>query len=149
VQIQAANEVVTDIYDDFVSIVADGRGMSIEAVDKIARGRVWTGADALEIGLVDRIATLEEAIEEAANRAGLTEDYGLVYLPKLQNPLDAIIEDLMGVSYEGVDAAKFAAEMLATLGLDEGAAEDLELLQQLLRSGDRMQARMPYVLRID
>ena len=149
VQIEAANEMVADIYDDFVSLVADGRGMTLEEVNKIARGRVWTGADALEAGLVDGIASLEEAIEDAALRAGLTDGYELVYLTKLQDPFEVIIEELMGVRFEGIDAAEFAAEALAALGLDQGAAEDLKLLRELLQSQERIQARMPYILRFE
>ena len=47
-----------DIYGRFVANVAEGRDMTVEAVDAIAQGRVWTGAEALEIGLVDEIGTL-------------------------------------------------------------------------------------------
>ncbi len=66
-------------YDDFITKVADGRGMSKEAVDKIARGRVWFAGDALEIGLVDKLGTFEQAIEAAAKLAKL-EDYKLKYI---------------------------------------------------------------------
>ena len=57
---------VERIYDQFTSLVAAGREMTVEEVDAIAQGRVWTGAEALEIGLVDEIGTLEDAIEYAA-----------------------------------------------------------------------------------
>ncbi len=58
---------VEDIYEMFVSLVADSRGMSVEDVDAIAQGRVWTGADALEKGLVDEIGNLQTAIEYATS----------------------------------------------------------------------------------
>ena len=61
---------VDDIYTNFVNIVAEGRDMTYEAVDEIAQGRVWTGADALKIGLVDEIGTLEDAIAYAASMGG-------------------------------------------------------------------------------
>ena len=63
-------EYVDDIYTRFVNIVAEGRGMTYEAVDEIAQGRVWTGADALKIGLVDELGTLEDAVTYAASLAG-------------------------------------------------------------------------------
>ena len=53
---------VENIYDKFTGLVANGRGMTVEDVDNIAQGRVWSGAEALEIGLVDQIGTLEDAI---------------------------------------------------------------------------------------
>ena len=58
-------------YTDFVQRVADGRGMTIEAVDAIARGRVWTGADAAERGLVDELGGLRTAVRRAKVLAGL------------------------------------------------------------------------------
>jgi protease-4 len=58
-------------YDLFVGRVADGRRMQREAVERAAQGQVWTGAQALERGLVDRLGTFEDAVELAARRAGL------------------------------------------------------------------------------
>ena len=63
---------IEDIYDRFVGLVAASRNMEVPAVDAIAQGRVWTGADALEIGLVDAIGTTEDAIAYAAALAGYT-----------------------------------------------------------------------------
>ncbi|MCV7409124.1 signal peptide peptidase SppA [Mycobacterium florentinum] len=62
------------IYDDFVQRVAEGRNLSTEAVDAVARGRVWTGADALERGLVDELGGLRAAVRRAKVLAGLDED---------------------------------------------------------------------------
>ncbi len=61
-------------YTDFVHRVAEGRNLSIEAVDAVARGRVWTGADALEHGLVDELGGLRTAVRRAKVLAGLDED---------------------------------------------------------------------------
>ncbi|MBO6247551.1 MAG: signal peptide peptidase SppA, partial [Bacteroidales bacterium] len=63
-------EYVDDIYTNFVNIVAEGRDMTYEAVDEIAQGRVWTGADALKLGLVDEIGSLEDAITYATSMGG-------------------------------------------------------------------------------
>jgi protease-4 len=61
-------------YTDFVQRVADGRGMTVESVDAVARGRVWTGADALARGLVDELGGLRTAIDRAKALAGLDRD---------------------------------------------------------------------------
>jgi protease-4 len=61
-------------YDDFVARVADARGMSVEEVDAVARGRVWTGADAHERGLVDELGGLRTAVRRAKVLAGLDAD---------------------------------------------------------------------------
>ncbi|HUC59187.1 MAG TPA: signal peptide peptidase SppA [Streptosporangiaceae bacterium] len=77
------------IYADFTGKVAAGRGLSAERVHEIARGRVWTGADALGLGLVDELGGLEEATAIARRRAGLPASAPLVHYPRL-GPLDRI-----------------------------------------------------------
>jgi protease-4 len=62
------------LYTDFVERVAEGRNLSIQAVDAVARGRVWTGADAVERGLVDELGGLRAAVRRAKQLAGLDED---------------------------------------------------------------------------
>ncbi len=62
------------IYDDFVSRVAQGRGRSHEEVEEVARGRVWTGSDAVGVGLVDELGGLRDAARIARSRAGLPDD---------------------------------------------------------------------------
>lgn len=72
---QAHREAEADLfYNDFVQRVADGRNLSTEAVDAVARGRVWTGADALERGLVDELGGFRTALRRAKVLAGLDED---------------------------------------------------------------------------
>ena len=61
-------------YTDFVQRVAEGRNLSVEAVEAVARGRIWTGADALEHGLVDELGGLRTAVRRAKVLAGLDED---------------------------------------------------------------------------
>ena len=63
-------------YDQFLAVVAEGRNMTPEAVNEIAQGRVWTGTKALELGLVDEIGGLDEAVQAAAELAGIT-DYAI------------------------------------------------------------------------
>ena len=67
-------EEVDRIYDEFVSLVAEGRGMAWDQVDAIARGRVWSGRDALELGLVDELGGLQTAIGEVRTLLGLAPD---------------------------------------------------------------------------
>src|SRR5674476_434902 len=62
------------IYDDFVTKVASGRGRPVAEIESIARGRVWTGSDALGIGLVDELGGLRDAVRIARARAGLPDD---------------------------------------------------------------------------
>ena len=93
---------VERIYDRFTAIVAEGRDMTVENVDAIAQGRVWTGAEALEIGLVDQIGTNEDAIEYAAlSIEGVTSvsDVQVVAYPKPKTALETILESFGGEQY--------------------------------------------------
>jgi protease-4 len=86
---------VEKIYDDFITKVATGRGMTKEAIDSIGQGRVWVGNDALEIGLVDEIGGLNRAIDIAQEMAEL-EDFKLENYPKRKDPIEQFIEELTG-----------------------------------------------------
>lgn len=78
-------EGVDDIYDDFISKVADGRdGLKKSDVDKIGQGRVWSGKEALDIALIDEIGELDDAINYAAELVGI-ENVKLLNLPKTEN----------------------------------------------------------------
>ena len=86
---------VEKIYDKFTNIVAAGRDMTVENVDALAQGRVWTGAEALGIGLVDQIGTIEDAINYAATSIeGVTSvnDVQVVAYPKPQTAIEALLE---------------------------------------------------------
>jgi protease-4 len=86
---------IEDIYSTFVQHVADGRGMTWEAVDSIGQGRVWAGSDALRIGLVDEIGGMEEAINEAILLAGL-ETWSIKEYPEQKDPFQEIFDELTG-----------------------------------------------------
>lgn len=92
-QFEAIQESVEDIYNTFLSHVAEGRGMSIAQVDSIGQGRVWAGRDALKIGLIDEIGGLESAIAYAAEQAGM-EDYKVKDLPKQEDPMKQFLKEL-------------------------------------------------------
>ena len=90
---------VERIYDVFTGLVAEGRDMTVEAVDEIAQGRVWAGCDALEIGLVDEIGTIEDAIIYAAMSIdGVTslEDVQIQAYPKPLTALESLLEAFGG-----------------------------------------------------
>jgi protease-4 len=139
--LDAVNESVTQVYDSFIERVAEGRGMTVEAVDAVARGRVWTGQDAMDIGLVDGMGNLKDAVAMAAELAGM-EDPELVELPEAVDPFEQFIEDFMGVSA--------MAQVAQAAGLPDDAVAammDIEALVELAPA-DRVQARMPFRIRL-
>ena len=90
---------VERIYSKFTELVAEGRDMTVADVDAIAQGRVWAGSDALKIGLVDEIGTIEDAIRYAALSIEGVEsvnDVQVVAYPKPQTALESILESLTG-----------------------------------------------------
>lgn len=89
----AIQEMVESVYDDFISKVAEGRGMSKADVDSIGQGRIWSGLNAIEIGLVDELGGLEDAIKAAADLAEISS-YKLKEYPKQKEPIEIIMEDL-------------------------------------------------------
>ena len=118
-------------YDLFLQRVADGRGMQTASVDSIAQGRVWTGQQALEIGLVDKLGTLDDAVAEAARRAQL-DDYSVIASPKAENWMDLLDKNLKTNYLE--------SHLRSSLG------EFYEPLKfaKTLEGRDCLQARMPF-----
>lgn len=139
-EIDAYNEMISDIYEDFTSKVAEGRGMTREQVEEVARGRVWSGEDALEIGLVDDLGNLQDAVEYASSFVS-SDEPEIVYLPEQLDPIEQLIEDLTGVE-AGLDA-------MGVLGADSRTLREIASVHRMLESGDIYQARMPYSIRID
>jgi len=86
---------IEEIYVTFTQHVADGRGMTVEAVDEIGQGRIWSGIKARELGLVDELGGLEDAIAIAAEKASL-ERYRVVNYPKKKELFEALMEKLGG-----------------------------------------------------
>ncbi len=80
-------------YRQFIGKVAEARGKTAEQIDEIARGRVWSGAQAHERGLVDELGTLHEAIAEAAKAANLGERYDVSYVEKELSPFEKFLAD--------------------------------------------------------
>lgn len=138
---------VDDIYNQFVGIVAQGRDKSFESVDEVAQGRVWTGADALKIGLVDEIGTLEDAIMYAASMAGdpEVENWGIASYPR---PL-TVMEQLMQQFGKTSNPEEAMAGTLEGTPL-EGVARELLGWQRTWAkgNGDLIFARMPFEIEI-
>jgi len=142
VALEAINESVSDIYDAFTQRVAEGRNMSRERVEELARGRVWTGADALENGLIDEIGDLDYAVAKAAELANLDrDDVRRVALPEAQDPFEAFMEDLTGVE-AGLQALGFT-------GVEEELLRELWQVRRMVESGDPIQARLPFTLHVN
>jgi protease IV len=86
---------VEGTYDDFITKVGEGRYMTKEEVDEIGQGRVWSGVNAIENGLIDDFGGLNDAIELAAKFAKV-ESYRIIDLPKLKDPFQVFLEELQG-----------------------------------------------------
>ncbi len=99
------------LYAQFLRRVSDGRNMPVEEVNEIAQGRVWTGTKAKEIGLVDELGGLEKALEVAAEEAGLN-DYRITEYPRVKDPLQQLLEELMNGKKEIVSAKSMMKEEL-------------------------------------
>jgi len=127
---------VVDIYTTFITHVGEGRNMSTTAVDEIGQGRVWTGYDAKDIGLIDTYGGLEKAIEIAVYLAEI-EDYRIISLPKKKDPFAEL-------------ALKFGGEssisdlVMLKLGLKTELTHPIE---NLLKR-DKIQARIPFIMEL-
>ncbi len=92
------NRMVDSIYDSFVKVVAQGRGMSPEEVEKVARGYVWSGKGAVEAGLVDELGDLRSALDFTAKTLGLasSDELRIRIMPKPKTPAEILLELLTG-----------------------------------------------------
>lgn len=90
---------VDQIYGTFKSRVAAGRNLSMDSVEAIGQGRVWSGEEALQIGLVDVLGGLEDAIEIAKGMANIEGEYRVVEYPELEDPFQRLLKEF-GASYE-------------------------------------------------
>ncbi|MFO6422962.1 signal peptide peptidase SppA [Motilimonas sp. KMU-193] len=110
-------------YQQFISVVAQGRNMDLAKVDKLAQGRVWTGKDAKEIGLVDHLGGLDMALSRAVNLAQL-EDYEVKVIRPELSAKEQFMADLMAQSAELVEQSVISSPTLRQLlkTLDEQTA---------------------------
>ena len=82
-------------YQQFINLVSQARGKTPEEVDEIAQGRVWTGEQAAERGLVDKTGTFQDAIKASARIAGLGDSYQIEWIEPEQSTLDKLYMDFM------------------------------------------------------
>ncbi|MFA5503414.1 MAG: S49 family peptidase, partial [Bacilli bacterium] len=99
------------IYENFVTRVATGRKLPVERVREIARGRVWTGAQARDLGLVDEVGGFYQAVEKAKALAGLKGEVRLKRMTPAPTPIEAL-ERLLGVSAASARTLAAAAWLL-------------------------------------
>lgn len=155
-----------DFYRDFVTKVSEGRGRSFQEMEKVARGRVWTGRQAKQIGLVDMLGGLDDALALARKEAGLDESCEVRELPEPRNFFDVLGEMFEGGLVRlrsGGLAGKMAAgaaspllgllpaEARVLLSTEEGrdVLERLEMIFQVASSErDRMLLLTPFEVKI-
>ena len=94
-EIEVKQRSIEHVYSEFTGKVAAGRKMSVESVDSIGQGRVWSGNKAQKIGLVDEIGGLKDALSEAADLAGLVT-YSVRELPVIEDPYTKLLKQLSG-----------------------------------------------------
>jgi protease IV len=123
-------------YEKFTSKAAQGRKMKIEDLKAVAGGRVWTGLQAKENGLVDLIGTLEETVKLAANRVGIKDDYQVKYYPTPKSEIDLIMEKIMNQSSVKLDEK---------LGMFAPYIKEMNKIAKM----DKIQARLPFELKIE
>ena len=141
---QVITEEIESFYKKFVQRVADGRHMSWEEVDALAQGRVWTGQEALEKGLVDEIGSLRESIAYAAKEQKLSEGK---YLPVAYPVIEVNFMDYMKQRFRASSQAEL--KMLLQEEIGKELYEQLQYTKQALpTSGAFLQAKMPYQVRI-
>ena len=125
---------VGNTYNDFTALVARTRGLRQSYVDSIGQGRVWAGADALELGLVDELGGLDKAIEYAAHKANLT-DYSIKDYPKQM--------DIMDMFMSGSIPEPYTKSLIKNkLGKNYTYLETVENISRL----DGIQALMPFMI---
>ena len=130
-------EGVKNVYSSFISRVSDGRDITIEEVDAIGQGRVWSGYDAKDIGLVDLYGGLETAIVIAAELAEV-DDYRVISLPKIEDPFTKIMNDL-------------TESKLVTFFETEFNLIDTKKIKKVkdLITSDEIQTRIPYLIELE
>lgn len=90
-QLKMMQKHVTETYDDFITLVSNTRNLRKTFVDSIAQGRVWSGSNAIELGLIDELGGIEKAIAYAAEKAGL-ESYSIKEFPKQEDMFESLLK---------------------------------------------------------
>ena len=131
-------EMVVKTYNDFTGRVAEGRGLTQTYVDSIGQGRVWAGADAIKIGLVDQLGDIEDAIAYAVQKAELGSDYKVTEWPKQKDFFTRMMESMN-------ESDKLDAAMKQKMGVYYNYLQGLDNLQK----NTGIQARLPFDMIIE
>lgn len=135
-ELELVQRIVDRIYEQFIHKVAEGRKLEPERVQEIAQGRVWSGKQARELGLVDRLGGLQQAIDSAARQAGLGEEYAIVEYQRAEELMEVLLKELGMLPEED----------------DDAQSPDMRMLWQRLKSllhyrdPQGLYARMPFDL---
>jgi protease-4 len=137
------------VYTTFKSRVSEGRGMSMEAVDSVAQGRVWLGNKAIEIGLVDKLGGLDDAIEAVAKLSSL-EEYKVVSYPKTKTLEEKIMAALGNDSDNDQAKAQLLKELQGSL-IPAELKEYTDILNKIktVKQMKGIQMRLPYFIEIN
>jgi protease-4 len=127
---------LNDHYDTFTGKAAEGRGVPVEEIKKVASGRVWTGEQAVDKKLVDVLGGFDDAVKIAATKAGVQDDYVIRYYP----PTKSFFEELLETLEEDAKADQMKAEL--------GEYYHLYRKVQDLKKFQGAQARMPFEFEI-
>jgi protease-4 len=127
------------IYGEFIAKVAEGRNLTPARVEEVAQGRVWSGSDAKEIGLVDELGGLDAAIAYAAEKAGLGSNYRLVEIPRHKELIELIQEYIEGVAPRYASSNTLVGKIAARI------EAELKLLRAF-NDPQGIYARLPYRL---
>lgn len=129
------------IYDQFIGKVADARKLDREKVQEIAQGRVWSGAEAVKLGLVDELGGLDAAIQFAAKRAGLGERYQLTEYPRKKDLSEMIAEAMNPARPAASRSGGVVSQMLERVRVEARTLEQFNAVNGLY-------ARMPIELEV-
>lgn len=129
---EVIQNVINKGYADFIGKVAEARGMAVEKVDEVARGRVWTGAQAKEFGLVDELGGFDAALAHAAKLAKLGEDFQTKYEEKALTPFEQMMVDIGGSRLVAMLDAK--ALFLPMIAKDDARRAEIERVERLMRA---------------
>ena len=102
-------------YDRFLTVVSEGRGLTKAQVDEIGQGRVWVGETALEIGLVDKLGNLDDAIASAAEMAGIADDYDVVEMEESKTRFEKFLEGLAAENAQWAFSGKQERQLFGSL----------------------------------
>jgi protease-4 len=125
-----------EIYETFTGKAAQGRGMSVEKIKEVASGRVWTGEQALQRGLIDMLGSYDDAVKLAAEKAGIADNYKVKLYPRIKTFYEQIVSGFE----ENAKTSSLKQEM--------GQYYPLYEQWQRVKNYQGVQARMPFEFQI-